>query len=591
MHCNPAWLGCPPPRYSRSYQRYTVHERALYFDSTSFRIKSFAPKPPHTHTPTEDSLLMRVLLLASFVAVAVGDVKFAVHRIRSFDGTELTANSYEPADAQGPFPLVVMVNSWGLPSFEYVYPAKQMAEKGYIAVEYEARGFFTSQGEIGTAGPNDTRDHSEVISWAMQHWGDVLNASAVAAGGISYGAGVSLMAACEDVRIKAVFAFSGWASLVDALWWNFSPSLFFSSLLVEIGKKTGKESPVITEMVANMMQHKNINATMEWSATRAPLAHIDKLNAFNTAVLMSNQFEDNMLHSNFQLDYWKKLTGPKKLFLAQGTHAEADGTGLFPVDNYIWDACYEWLDRFLKGVQNKVEEMPIVEVSLSDHHNPLIPGKPVYTRSTYSTWPPIKPEEGYKVREFQMAVGSGQFGALSESSVSSGTKKIGFTNETEMGCGIPVANAAERPFYIHSIDVLKINTTKEIVFMTEPFALKTRICGNFNVSGLHAVANGVQFQIMSYLWTVQPKNFFGAQKAALLTHGPMNVYDYTPSSSYKLDPLTFHAACRDIEAGESLMLGMNLFNALYKSASDAPTLEVELNFANATLNIESVSVV
>ena len=42
MDCRTAWLGCPPPWYSRSlYQRYTVHERALYFTSAFFLERDF----------------------------------------------------------------------------------------------------------------------------------------------------------------------------------------------------------------------------------------------------------------------------------------------------------------------------------------------------------------------------------------------------------------------------------------------------------------------------------------------------------------------------------------------------------------------
>ena len=38
MDCRTAWLGGCPPRCSRSYQRYTVHERALYFNSTFLKV-------------------------------------------------------------------------------------------------------------------------------------------------------------------------------------------------------------------------------------------------------------------------------------------------------------------------------------------------------------------------------------------------------------------------------------------------------------------------------------------------------------------------------------------------------------------------
>ena len=543
---------------------------------------------------------MKTLALClSALSVASAEVVFGLHRIQSYDGTELTANTYAPKDITTPLPLVVMINSWAMPGVEYIWPSRQMAENNYIAVEYEARGFYTSGGMIGTGGPDDIRDHAEVITWAMKKWGDKLNVSAIATGGISYGAGISLMATANDSRITACFAMSGWASLIDALWWSESPSLFWTYALTIAGNMTGREPEIMTEMLNNVMEHKNIPETLAWAGARSPITYIDQINARNVPVLMSNQFEDNMFHSNFQLDYWKKLTGPKKLFLAQGTHAEADGTGLFPVDNYIWDATYEWLDRFLKGVQNKVEEMPIVEVSLSDHHNPLIPGKPVYTRSTYSTWPPINEDEDYRVLQYTILsrneTGAGStFGKLvtKQDYVPTKGDLITYTNKTELSVGIPAAGAAERPLYIHSIDILKLNAEYELAFLTDPLPATTRVCGNFNLTGLQATTLQDSFQVMGYLWSVQPKNFFGAQKAAILTHGPLNVYSVpTPGQPMTVPTLTFHAGCRDIKAGESLMLGLNMHNSLYKGANDAASLQVKFDYSTATLNVESVRVV
>eukprot|EP01061_Rhynchopus_euleeides_P047768 TRINITY_DN97_c0_g1_i6.p1 TRINITY_DN97_c0_g1~~TRINITY_DN97_c0_g1_i6.p1 ORF type:complete len:542 (+),score=204.72 TRINITY_DN97_c0_g1_i6:60-1685(+) len=540
--------------------------------------------------------MMKALALACAVST-VGAVVFKEHRIKSWDGTELSANSYEPTDITSPLPLVIMGNSWGMPDIEYLWPSRELAEKNYIAVEYEARGFYTSGGKIGTASPEDVADHSSVVTWALEKWGDKINASAIAAGGISYGAGTALLVTANDSRITTCFAMSGWASLKDALWWNWAPSLFWSNFLTEAGAATGREPEELHTMVDNVLNHKNVNETVAWANVRSPITYLDQLNARKVPVFISNQFEDNMLHSNFQVDLWKKIEGPKRLILGQGTHAEADGTGLVPVGgSYIWTSTFDWLDRFLKGEQNGADQAPLVEVSLSDHHDPLIPGKPVYTRSKYSSWPPVLASEKYAVAQYSLqsftATGD-KHGKLvpKAQTVAASYDVLKYTNSTKMSTGIPVVGPAIRPLHIKTIDLEKLDSEYELAFLTEPVSEKTRVCGNFNVTGLKATALMPNFQVMGYLWSVKAKNFWGVHKAALLTHGPLNVYDSIASQPQTLQPLTFHAACRDLKKGDSLMLGINLHDSLYKGANDSPQLSVRLDYtADTVLNVETVAV-
>ena len=202
--------------------------------------------------------MMKALALACAVST-VGAVVFKEHRIKSWDGTELSANSYEPKDITSPLPLVIMGNSWGMPGIEYLWPSRELAEKNYIAVEYEARGFYTSGGKIGTASPDDVADHASVVTWALEKWGVTRSTHLPsAAGGISYGAGISLLATANDSRITTCFAMSGWESLVDALWWNWAPSLFWSWILKESGFFTGREPEELHTMLDNVLNHKNV---------------------------------------------------------------------------------------------------------------------------------------------------------------------------------------------------------------------------------------------------------------------------------------------------------------------------------------------
>eukprot|EP01061_Rhynchopus_euleeides_P047771 TRINITY_DN97_c0_g1_i9.p1 TRINITY_DN97_c0_g1~~TRINITY_DN97_c0_g1_i9.p1 ORF type:complete len:537 (+),score=215.20 TRINITY_DN97_c0_g1_i9:60-1670(+) len=536
--------------------------------------------------------MMKALALACAVST-VGAVVFKEHRIKSWDGTELSANSYEPTDITSPLPLVIMGNSWGMPDIEYLWPSRELAEKNYIAVEYEARGFYTSGGKIGTASPEDVADHSSVVTWALEKWGDKINASAIAAGGISYGAGTALLVTANDSRITTCFAMSGWASLKDALWWNWAPSLFWSNFLTEAGAATGREPEELHTMVDNVLNHKNVNETVAWANVRSPITYLDQLNARKVPVFISNQFEDNMLHSNFQVDLWKKIEGPKRLILGQGTHAEADGTGLVPVGgSYIWTSTFDWLDRFLKGEQNGADQAPLVEVSLSDHHDPLIPGNPVFTHVNYSSWPPVLESEKYAVQEYSLvssSVAGTQFGKLVESAgTSAGSDMLDYTNSTGMTIG---SNSAEQPLIPHTINILKLNSSYDVAFLTEPMKHKTRVCGTFNVTGLVGTANTDRFQVMGYLWSVKEKNFFGAQKAALLSHAPQDIWTGAKAGKpFAMRDLTFHAACRDLKKGTSLMLGFNL-HALQYEGANMENLRLQLDYSKAVLHVATTAVV
>ena len=536
-----------------------------------------------------------LLTLLAFAGVAQGAIHKKWHRITSFDGVELEANSYAPKEITKPLPLVVMINSWALSSTEYQYPSDKIAEREYITVEYAARGWWTSGGQIGTAGPDDIKDHAEVITWALAYWGDKLNTSAIATGGISYGAGISLISGSVDSRVSTIFAFSGWASLVDSLWWNTAPSLFWNYLLIEAGKATGREPEVLKEMLDNMMHYKNINETIAWADVRSPRTYLDQMTAQPKNVLMSHQFEDNLFHSNFQLGYWEKLTGPKRLFLNQGSHGTAESKGMAGVikySNQIWSTTYMWLDRFLKGVHNGVETGPLVQIELSD--KVIISEEIKY--ANYTTWPPKEASENYQVLSYRMSSRSNttekKYGVLAHTPVDSAVDAIKYTNETEMNCGLDFVTPAEAPKVLKTINIARLNPDYEIAFLTAPLAEKTRFCGNFNITGLLATTNTERFQVNGYLWSVKPASSEHKQEAALMSHGPLDVWaGHKAGDAFALPPLTFHAACRDIAAGDMLMLGFNLHNGRYKGANDSAALTVQLNYNTARLYTPTVAIV
>eukprot|EP00758_Cryptobia_borreli_P016285 Tbor_TRINITY_DN6096_c0_g2::TRINITY_DN6096_c0_g2_i1::g.11594::m.11594 len=92
-------------------------------------------------------------------------------KVGEFDNITLHAVAWIPTQhLENPnekFPLVIFPNSWASPDFEYILPAAVLAQKGYVTVGYETRGWYRSGGEIDVAGAKDRADASKVIDFLL----------------------------------------------------------------------------------------------------------------------------------------------------------------------------------------------------------------------------------------------------------------------------------------------------------------------------------------------------------------------------------------------------------------------------------------
>lgn len=229
------------------------------------------------------SIAALALLLASASAVA-GAFSKTYERIPGWDGAQMGALVLVPqGQGAGPFPLIVMPASWSLPNLEYLGRATQLASDGYVVVSYTSRGFWDSAGQIDIAGPDTVEDVSAVIDWALAH--TPANPDAIGASGISYGAGISLLAAERDPRIKAVAALSGWADLEAALYSNRTVSQQGVGLLVGAGALTGRAGPDLAQIGARVAQGDYDGAVQGFlpqAASRSPATDVAALNARGT---------------------------------------------------------------------------------------------------------------------------------------------------------------------------------------------------------------------------------------------------------------------------------------------------------------------
>ncbi|MEU9395873.1 CocE/NonD family hydrolase [Streptomyces sp. NPDC048324] len=277
-------------------------------------------------------------------------------------GTVLKANVTLPAGADGTrrYPLIVLPTSWGFPQVEYLAQAQRLADSGYVVVGYNVRGFWQSGGRVEVAGPEDTADASKVIDWALAN--TPADASHIGMGGVSYGAGISLLAAAHDKRIKAVASLSGWADLIGSIYSGRTQHVQAAALLDGVSVVTGRQDPEVRQVfddfyASNLAKEQDL---IDWGKKRSAATYVDQLNKNGAAVLMANAWGDTVFPANQYADFYEKLTVPKRLEFRPGDHATAELTGLFGLPNDVWTDTERWFDHYLKGTDNGIDrEAPV----------------------------------------------------------------------------------------------------------------------------------------------------------------------------------------------------------------------------------------
>ncbi|MFB7450066.1 CocE/NonD family hydrolase [Streptomyces sp. NPDC056194] len=297
---------------------------------------------------------------AAQAADTAGSLRFV--DITGDGGTVLKANVVTPAGAGSTarYPVIVLPTSWAMPQVEYLAQAQKLADSGYVVVSYNSRGFWQSGGEIETAGPRDVADASKVIDWALAN--TPADPAHVGMAGVSYGAGISLLAAAHDPRIKAVAALSGWADLIESIYSGRTQHLQAAALLGGAGYLTGRPGPELQEILGDFLSSDLAKEEdmIAWGRERSAVEQLDRINANGTAIMLGNAWGDTIFPPNQYASFYEKLTGPKRLEFRPGDHATAEATGLLGLPNDTWTSARRWFDHYLKGVDNGVDrEQPV----------------------------------------------------------------------------------------------------------------------------------------------------------------------------------------------------------------------------------------
>lgn len=469
-----------------------------------------------------------VLGLAPAAQAAQDGVRFV--DIAGDGGTVLKANVVAPAGADGSrrYPLIVLPTSWSLPQVEYLAQARELADSGYVVLTYNVRGFWQSGGEIGVAGPPDTADASKVIDWALAN--TPADPGHVGMAGVSYGAGISLLAAAHDRRIKAVAALSGWADLIGSIYSGRTQHVQAAALLDGTATVTGRESPELRQVfddfyASNLAKEPELVA---WGKKRSPGTYVDQLNKNGAAVMLANAWGDTIFPANQYADFYQKLTGPKRLELRPGDHATAELTGLFGLPNDVWTDTERWFDHYLRGADNGIDREQPVQLKSR-------------TAGGYEGYPDWK-------------------------SVAADRRKIALAGTTTIHANVD-SGADGGVIFLSSIldQVAQLPPVASIpllprrwaaVWQSEKYASAQQVRGT---ASLHTTLTPTKESgtLVAYLYDVGPLGF-----GKLVTHAPYTWHGRTPGQSFDVD-LELFSTAYDVPAGHRLALVVDTVDPLY----------------------------
>ncbi|MFD7626506.1 CocE/NonD family hydrolase [Streptomyces sp. NPDC059851] len=491
----------------------------------------------------------------SVAAASAASPGLTFHDIPGSGGITLKGNAFTPAGAEPgrKYPLIVLPGSWGMPQIEYIAQAKKLADSGYVVVSYASRGFWLSGGQIEVAGPPDVADVSAVIDWALAH--TPADAGRIGVGGVSYGAGISLLASAHDPRITTVVALSGWADLIESIYSGRTQHLQATALLGAVGHATGRPGPELDRILADFMSSRleREQEMIEWGRVRSASEQVDRINANGAAVMLGNAWGDTIFPPNQYASFFEKLTGPKRLEFRPGDHATAEGTGLFGLPNDTWTSARRWFDRHLKGERNGIDTEAPVQIK---------------SRSA----------GGYEGYADWKSVGA----AATEKLALNDTEHLFTGVNTGADGGVVLLSSALDQFAkippMASVPLLP--RTFAAVWQSERYGSDKHVRGT---AKLHTTVTPTKSDgtFVAYLYDVGP---LGIGK--LVTHAPHTFHGKTPGRAFGVD-LDLFSTAYDVPAGHRLALVIDTVDPLY---AEYNPFGAQLTFTSPTTDPSYVAV-
>lgn len=491
-------------------------------------------------------LVAMVAPLLAFGSPAAADPAPAprIERIEVDPGVQLDAGVYKSSEP-GQSPLIIIPPGYGAPNLLNIVTGAKLAAAGYDVIAYTPRGQWFSGRQNNLISEADIDDVSKIIDWAGTNLGS--DTQRVGMTGISQGSVLSLMAAANDHRVRAVAAMSTSFRTETPLIVN---NTWFSQFmtLVKGAQVVNPLGPDLVAIVRGKYDTGDRSELTEAFDSRAASTKLDALNSNDPAILIANGWQDAAFPPAGVTNFFDQLTTPKRLMLMPGDHMIPELGGLSGQPNESWDATYRWFDHYLKGSDNGANLQPPV------HLEPVFGG----AVAEFDSWQAsIAPMERRYLGPTTNAADS--IGDLSSAPTDSWSTSIVGGIDPAADSGPLILAGAGAPYDVRMPGLLNaVDRTKASVWSTTPMT-QTRMISGAPQLTVPVTPSDADFTVVSYLYDVDE---MGA--ATLLGHAPYTGTNLSPGATtdvrLSLQPLRY-----TVPVGHRLSLVIDTDDERYRS--------------------------
>lgn len=503
-------------------------------------------------------VLAGLTVLAVMPAVAHGrHVTTSPTRIDREAGVRLEAWVSRPTrPARARLPLVVLIGSWNGQSYLDLLAARNLAARGYVVVTYATRGAPGSGGVNSMAGPEDLADASAVIDWALARTG--ADPERVGVGGASYGAGLALLTAAHDRRVRAVVSLSGWGDLAASLYPGETRNAAIARIMRNTGNDEGRTDDRFNDRWRMFQLGWDIPGFLALMRERSPVTYVDRLNERGTAVFLAHTWNETAFPPDQLIDFYGRLTGPRRLELRPGEHISAETPARFGLPNDVWSGVMRWFDTTLAS-----GDPPRGGAGIWLRPRSSSGSRPA---ETYERWSDV----GRGERTFALGAGPGG-GTLAAAQPDGDWRlRIDPGRDAALQAGIPiVSHFAESYRLSPPFTFLRaISRRHNGLFLGPPLTVPLRLRGRPRLR-VTLTPSAETATIIVHLLAVARDG-----RAYQILHEPRTVRGATPGVPVEID-MPLRSTAYDVQAGHRLLLAISTWDLLYyldANPRDAPLL-------------------
>ncbi|MFE4615237.1 CocE/NonD family hydrolase [Streptomyces sp. NPDC056747] len=427
---------------------------------------------------------------------------------------------------------------------------------GYAVLAYSQRGLAKSKGEIHVAGPQDVADATEIVNALIQIEG--IDPERIGCFGASYGAGTSLLAAANDLRIKAVVGTSAWTDLFASLYENGTRHLAAFEALVKLFKEercSAEFKGIIQKIRGNIID----DEVRKFAGDRSPKNHLRAYNDSQVPILMTTAWHETIFSVPAVIDTFNDLTGPKSLLVQIGDHGNAELPGLLGLVSKPTEMAYRWMDHHLGGTAGDGAEPQFgirseyMHNLLSDLHHP--------DWESYAL-----PKKRFHLADASVGQGDGQLTAdKPQPGWTRSLKATGQDTEAVVAPKLIRSGLYERAGLPHVYKTADIDRGLAAIWTTAPLEQAMRVQGDLELR-VTVTPRAMDATIVAYLMDCDP----ATGMANIITNAPFTVTNEQPGQAttvaFPLQPAHYV-----LRKGHRLQLIIDTHDQFYADANRAPS--------------------